>query len=215
MEEIDPAAADWDIGAWTGRQQAFVLIASKCSAAQALSLKQIKESGYYEQRGLTWDDFCRRHAGISRVHADRLIGRYNEFGEAYFRLSTLARISVENYRQIAPQVEDNYLEIEGEQVAIVPENAARIRAFVRERRARRSTLPPAFPADLEDLKLRQRALLADCKRQVESDLHDRTRAYLKYLFEDGVREWQALLDRLLELNPRESHWTPRSDLQED
>ena len=214
MEELIPdtvpAASDWDMGAWTGRQQAFALIASKCSAAQALSLKQMKDSGCYERQGLTWDEFCRRHAGISRVHADRLIGRYNEFGEAYFRLSALARISVEDYRELAPQVDDNCLEIDGEMVAIVPHNAARIRALVNERRARRrSTLPPAFPAHLDDLCLRYRALLADCERQVTSDLHDRTRAYLKSLFKAAVEDWQALLNRLLQLNPRESHFEPR------
>ena len=108
-------------------------------------------------------------------------------------------------------MEDNCLEIDGEQVPIIPKNAARIRAFVRERRSRCSASPPAYPAELSDLKLRQRALLADFKRHLKPELHDHTRAYLKYLFEDGVREWKAFLDRLIELNPRESHWTPRQE----
>ena len=90
-----------DMGAWVGRQQAFAVIAKKCSAAQALSLKQMKESCSYEKFGLSWDDFCQQHAGISRVHADRIIRRYEEFGEACFRLSSLARISPEGYREIA------------------------------------------------------------------------------------------------------------------
>ena len=55
---------DWiDMGAWVGRQQAFAVIAKKCSAAQALSLKQMKESCSYEKFGLSWDDFCQQHAG--------------------------------------------------------------------------------------------------------------------------------------------------------
>ncbi len=55
------------MGAWVGRQQAFAVIANKCSAAQALSLKQMKETRSHEKLGLSWHDFCQRHAGISRV----------------------------------------------------------------------------------------------------------------------------------------------------
>ena len=35
-------------GAAIGRQQAFAIVAVKCSADQALIIKQIKESGCYE-----------------------------------------------------------------------------------------------------------------------------------------------------------------------
>jgi hypothetical protein len=207
--ELTPATPDLDTGAWIGRQQAFALIANKCSAAQASSLKQMRESGCYEKLGLTWEDFCRQHTGISRSQADRLISQYDEFGEAYFRLSSLARISVEDYRQIAPQVAGNCIDIDGEQVPIIPENAARIRAFVRVRRPRPPAFPPPFPAELSDFKLRQRALVADFKRQIKRDLHDDTRAYLKYLFEDGIQDWKELLRYLIELNPKECHFEPR------
>jgi hypothetical protein len=64
------------MGAWVGRQQAFAVIAKKCSAAQALSLKQMKETRSYEKLGLSWDDFCQRHTGISHRHADRIIRQY-------------------------------------------------------------------------------------------------------------------------------------------
>ena len=51
---------EWiDAGAWIGRQQAFAVIGSQCSAAQAISLKHVKESRAYEQLGLTWEEFCR------------------------------------------------------------------------------------------------------------------------------------------------------------
>jgi hypothetical protein len=113
MEETTPTTPDWiDMGAWVGRQQAFAVIAKKCSAAQALSLKQMKGTRSYEKLGLSWDDFRQQHAGISRVYADRIIRRYEEFGEAYFRLSSLARISPEGYREIAGNVEGDCIEIE-------------------------------------------------------------------------------------------------------
>ncbi len=111
MEEITPATLDWfDTGAWVGRQQAFAVIANKCSAARALSLQQMKETRCYKKLGLSWDDFCQQHTGIGHRHADRIIGQYEDFGEAYFRLSGMARISPEGYREIADNVVGNCLE---------------------------------------------------------------------------------------------------------
>jgi hypothetical protein len=61
---------------------------------------------------------CRRHTGISRVHADRIIRQYEEFGKTCFRQSSLARISPEGYREIAGAVEDNCIEIDRRQAPI-------------------------------------------------------------------------------------------------
>jgi hypothetical protein len=69
-------------GAWVGRQQAFAVIASKCSAAQAAALKEIKQSRVYESLGLTWQEYCPRYAGMTRERADLLIRQFDEFGEA-------------------------------------------------------------------------------------------------------------------------------------
>jgi hypothetical protein len=77
-----------DMGAWVGRQQAFAVIANKCSAAQPLSLKQMKETRGYQKLGLSWDDFCQQHTGIRHRHTDRIIRQCEEFGKACFRLSS-------------------------------------------------------------------------------------------------------------------------------
>ena len=71
------------LGAWLGRHQAFGLIANRCSAADAECLKAIRDGGEYKQLGLTWEQFCAKHAGVSRVHADRQIHYLEEFG-AFF-----------------------------------------------------------------------------------------------------------------------------------
>src|ERR1700686_701416 len=93
---------DWiDAGAWVGRQQAFAVIASQSHAAQALSLKHVKQSRWYQQLSLTWEEFCLEYAGISRTRADNVIRQLDEFGESYFRLSEIARISPQTYRRIA------------------------------------------------------------------------------------------------------------------
>jgi hypothetical protein len=134
----------WETGAWVGRQQAFAVVASHSSAARALCLKHIKESRAYESLGIKWDRFCREHAGISRAHADRLIQQYKEFGEAYLKLSQMIRISPELFRKIAPQVHDEVLEFDGEKIPLIPENAPRIRAAIRELRSRLSEPRPSI-----------------------------------------------------------------------
>ena len=119
-----------ELGACIGRAQAFGLIANQCSAAQADSLRRIRDAAAYKLLHLTWDEFCREHAGLSRTRVDTLIDCLEEFGETYFRLSEIVHISPEAYRQIAPRIQAEQLEIEGELVDIVPENATRIRAGV-------------------------------------------------------------------------------------
>ena len=68
------------LGAWLGRHQAFGRIANRCSAADAECLKAIRDGGEYKELGLTWEQFCTRHAGVSRVHAERQIHYMEEFG---------------------------------------------------------------------------------------------------------------------------------------
>jgi hypothetical protein len=123
---------EWiDAGAWVGRQQAFAVIASQCRGAQAVSLKHVKQSRWYQHLSLTWEEFCREYAGIGRTRADNVIRRLDEFGESYFRLSEIARISPETYRQIAGRVHGGVIKIDGRQLALTQENALKIRAAIR------------------------------------------------------------------------------------
>jgi hypothetical protein len=124
-----------DLGCSLGRSQAFGLVASKCSAAQAQHLLAIRDQRQYQALGLTWEEFCTRYAGISRSYADQLIRNLKEFGETYFRLSEILHLPEATYRQIAGAVDGEILEIEGERIPIVPENAARIRKCIARLRA--------------------------------------------------------------------------------
>src|SRR5438874_10719433 len=101
-----------------GRQQAYALVANQCSAAQAQCLKDIHDSHAYRSYGLTWEEFCDRHTGISRPQADRIISQLAEFGEAFFRLSQLTRISPGDFRQLAPVIEDEIIEIDAEKIPL-------------------------------------------------------------------------------------------------
>src|SRR5437899_3027032 len=118
----------FEAGALTGRQQAFAMIASKCTYAQAVCLKEIHDTRAYETLGLTWEDFCSQHAGISRVTAETIIRRLDEFGEAYFRLAALVRISPDAFRQIAGRVTAETIQLDGEQIPLTSANACKIRA---------------------------------------------------------------------------------------
>jgi len=121
----------FDAGAVTGRQQAFAWIASKCTYAQAVCLKEVHDTKAYAKLNLTWEQYCTQHCGIGRTFAENIISRLDEFGEAYFRLSALVRISDDTMRQIRDRVTAATIELEGEQIPLIPENTQKIRAGIR------------------------------------------------------------------------------------
>jgi hypothetical protein len=123
-----------ELGTWLGRGQAFGVIANGCTAAHAESLRQVRESEMYKQTGLTWDEFCPQYAGICRARADELIRNLTEFGETFFALSNIVRISPDTFRKVQKKIKNDSIEIGAELVPIVPENAARIRRAVQEAR---------------------------------------------------------------------------------
>jgi hypothetical protein len=139
----------FELGEWAGKTQAFGLIANRSLAALAESLKQIRESRSFETLYLSWEEFCEQHAGISRSYADKLIQRLEEFGVNYFKLAQIARISPESYRALGPAVSDEGIEVDGEIIPFVPENATRIRQVVRRLQdqlieARKPVEPPSI-----------------------------------------------------------------------
>ena len=152
-----------ELGSWLGLQRAFATVAGSCSAARAQCLKQVRESNVLEEAGLTWDEFCTQYAGLSRPHADSLIRQYNQFGDAYFRLSEIARVSAKTFSQIAPRVDGDSIEIDGVKLALAPENAHKIRAAIQSLRSqiRRPPPPQRPPAGLIELQIRVDALADD------------------------------------------------------
>ena len=129
------AAAALDLGVWIGRGQAFSFVVHHCSAAQAECLARIRNEGLYKALDLTWDEFCKQHAGASRACADEIIHRLEEFGAAYFHLSEIIHISPQSYRAIQAAVKGEAIEVGGESIPITPENAPRIRQAIGALRA--------------------------------------------------------------------------------
>ena len=159
-----------DLGSWLGLQRAFAIVTGSCSAARAQCLKQVRDSKMLDDLGFTWEEFCKDYAGISRPYADNLIRRYAEFGDAYFRLSEIARVSPQTYRQIAPHVDAEVIEIDGEKLPLVPANAGRIRAAIQalRNRARPAAVAPRPPANLVELQVRVDALADDIAKSIRA-----------------------------------------------
>src|SRR5690348_12773816 len=159
-----------DLGSWIGLQQAFAVVTGSCSAARAQCLRQVRDSKILDGLGLTWDEFCKDYAGISRQHADHLIHQHAEFGDAYFRLSEIARVSSRTFRQIAARVDGETIDINGEKLALTPANATRIRAAIQSlrQRARPAAAPARPPADLIELQVRIDALVADIAKSIRA-----------------------------------------------
>jgi hypothetical protein len=123
-----------NLGTWLGRHQAFGLIANQCSAGDAECPKIMRENEEYKKLGLSWEEFCIGHAGVSRVYADRLIDYLEEFGTNYFRIAELMQISAETYRLVAGSVGDDGIEVNGETIPINRANRRKILAAVRAKR---------------------------------------------------------------------------------
>jgi hypothetical protein len=107
VEQQQDGNAVLDLGIWLGRRQAFSVVAGRCSAADAECLRQIRESKSYRALYLTWDQFCKERVGITRPMVERIIRQLEEFGPAFFQLSSILRITADEYRGIAGSVSED------------------------------------------------------------------------------------------------------------
>ncbi|HLH15564.1 MAG TPA: hypothetical protein VKX45_00010 [Bryobacteraceae bacterium] len=125
-EITKPPSNEIEVARMLGARHAFGLVAGRCSAADAAILRDIRDNKKFLSFAPTWDEFCEKHAHLSKSHANRLIRYLNELGPAYFTLAQLTRITPEEFRALAPSVKDNALEFRGEAIALIEENAGRL-----------------------------------------------------------------------------------------
>jgi hypothetical protein len=143
IRELSAEDADLlELGVTLGHNQAFSLVAGRCSAAQAQSLRQLREERKYLKVSPTWKDFGPRYLGMSSSQADRIIAMLDEFGPGYFELAQLTRISADTYRAVEPVVKDHALHFNGEVITLDPENARKVAAAVAELRREAAVNPP-------------------------------------------------------------------------
>ncbi len=131
-----------ELGFALGQSHTFGLVAGRCSAAQAMGIRRLREEKLFKRCCEKWEDFCPRYLNMSRGEADRIIRLLDEFGPAYFEVSQLTRISAETFRAIAPAVSDGVLHHNGEAIPLDGENAYKVAAAVAEMR---SALPKKSP----------------------------------------------------------------------
>ncbi len=160
------AAETFDLGLVLGENHALNLIAGRCSAAQAVILRRLREERKYRLVTPHWRDFCIRCLRISGSQADEIIRLLDEFGSGYFEMAHLTRISPETYRAIAPSIKDGALHANGEVIEIKEENSLKVAAAVAELRRslpakKRRVRQLAMHERLAELDKRSTALIAE------------------------------------------------------
>src|SRR5690349_25180288 len=93
-----------DLGSVMGQCHTFGAIAGLCSAAQAATLKRLREERCYLRVSANWRAFCTDYLKMSQTQADHIIQLWDEFGAGYFELAQLTRISPATYRAVAPTI---------------------------------------------------------------------------------------------------------------
>ena len=120
------AAGLLELGSVLGQNQAFGLIAGRCSAAQAASLKHLRDEKKYKRVNEDWRDFCSQYLRMSGAQADKIIHLWEEFGAGFFKVAQLTRISPETYRAIAPAIREDALHLNGEVIELSVENSRKV-----------------------------------------------------------------------------------------
>jgi hypothetical protein len=122
---LQPENSD-ELQRWLGRREAFGTIAGRCSAADILCLKQIRDQKLYLAEAESWEEFCPKKLKVSRRKVDRDIKLLEELGPEYYLLAQLVRITPAEFRRIRQHVTEEGVKLGGEVIALLPENTERL-----------------------------------------------------------------------------------------
>jgi len=145
----EPDLLSLELGRWMGRREAFGLMAGRCSAADAESLRRIRDEKLYKRLNCTWAEYCMRHLNVERRSVDRAIGYLQEFGPAFFPVTQMTHIGPKDYRAIASNIGPDGVTLDGTAVTLLPENSQEISSAVAEllKRIEREPKPATVPFD--------------------------------------------------------------------
>ena len=121
-----------ELARWIGRREAFATAAGRCSAAEAESLRRLRDEKKYRELGMTWEEFCAKKLGVSRRQIDRTLRLLDDFGPEYFHVAQMAHVTAEEYRTIAPHVSSAGVWLGEKPIPLLPENSEQISAAVAE-----------------------------------------------------------------------------------
>ena len=125
LEAKSPANAN-ELERWLGRREAFGMIAGRCSAADVECLRQIRKRKLYLAEAPNWNEFCTNNLKSSRRKIDTDIRLIEKHGPPIFHLMQITRITAADCPVIAPHVTADGLMLDGEVIALLPENAGRL-----------------------------------------------------------------------------------------
>src|SRR5215469_161885 len=91
-EPSEASTAQFDLGTWMGRRQAFSIVAGRASAADVECLRQIRDQKMYLAKTRDWGEFCQRYLGASKSQVNDQIRKLVTFGPQYFQLAQIMRI---------------------------------------------------------------------------------------------------------------------------
>jgi hypothetical protein len=148
-----------DLERWFGRREAFAIVAGRCSAAQAESMRRVRDSKVYREKGWTWEECCVKGFGSSRRNVERTLRLLDEFGPAYFHVAQMTHVTADEYRAIAPHISQNGVRFEGEVVALLPENSEQVSAAVAGLLHRERPVKAAAPLSFDGVVKRCEALM--------------------------------------------------------
>ncbi|HKA00077.1 MAG TPA: hypothetical protein VKE70_26385 [Candidatus Solibacter sp.] len=146
MEENDETLK---LGLMLGQRRAFGMIAGRCSAAQAESLRKIRDEKLYLKFADSWEEYCPRFLNMNKRSADRAIALLKKHGPLYFEVAALTGISPAEYARIAPAIQSDGIHAGGEVIALIPENAQRAMEAVSQLQ-KEAEPQPAAPAPSAD-----------------------------------------------------------------
>ncbi len=172
-----------ELGLMLGQRRAYTQVAGRCSAAHIEALRKIRDQKLFRPVAASWQDYCGPHLQISRRHADRLIALLEEFGPVYFELAQLTGITPADFRSIQPAVRAEGIQLNGEVIALHPDNASRVTEAIAAMLQRAPRRPPELPPDTFHLQLarlhtRGHSLAAAYERLLASGLRPKDRDQL-------------------------------------
>jgi len=188
-----PAADDFELGMMLGGRKAFASVAGRCSAADADCLRRVRDQKLYLNRAATWDEFCPKYLGLSRGHANRIIRYLEELGPDYFVLAQLTQVTPEQFRAIAPAVREHNIHVNGEAIALLPENSDRVVAAVSELRQAAAGAPDTNAVErLAEYGRRFDRLIAQFAEFSRSPMSVVERSQVNSVLRQAVRDLQRL-----------------------
>ena len=186
-------ADNFELGLVLGSRRAFASVAGRCSAADAECLRRVREKKLYLSRAATWEEFCPKYLGLSKGHANRIIRYLEEFGPDYFVMAQLTQVTPEQFRAIAPAVRANNIHVNGEAIALLPENSDRIAAAVTElRQTAPETTDITAVARMAEFGRRFDRLTTQFAEFSRSPMSLAERSQLNSVLREAVRDLQRL-----------------------